>query len=126
MRTIENAGVTIAGLQEVHGPQAKALENQYAAKWGIYPASGKAQNRVIWDRNEWKQTDGRLVDIPYFGGKDVGMPLVQLTSTSTGQVIWVWSIHNRAEQRRVGKECVSTCSTRWSPYHKKNKNNITN
>ena len=25
-------------------------------------------------------TDGRLVDIPYFGGKDVGMPLVQLTS----------------------------------------------
>src|SRR3546814_13978017 len=29
----------------------------------------------------------------------------------------------RAEARRVGKECVSTCSTRWSPYHeKKNKN----
>jgi endonuclease/exonuclease/phosphatase (EEP) superfamily protein YafD len=96
MRTIENAGVTITGLQEVHGPQAQALENQYAAKWGMYPASGTAQNRVIWDRNEWEQTDGRLVDIPYFGGKDVGMPLVQLTSTTTGQVIWVWSIHNPA------------------------------
>jgi hypothetical protein len=96
MGTIENAGVTIAGLQEVHGPQAQALENQYAAKWGIYPANGTAQNRVIWDRNQWKQTDGRLVDIPYFGGKDVGMPLVQLTSTTTGQMIWVWSIHNPA------------------------------
>src|SRR3546814_17109064 len=23
-----------------------------------------------------------------------------------------------AEERRVGKECVSTCSSRWSPYHK--------
>src|SRR3546814_11699807 len=23
----------------------------------------------------------------------------------------------RSEERRVGKECVSTCSTRWSPYH---------
>src|SRR3546814_6420002 len=23
----------------------------------------------------------------------------------------------RAEERRVGKECVSTGSTRWSPYH---------
>src|SRR3546814_14607032 len=23
----------------------------------------------------------------------------------------------RAEERRVGKECVSTCSSRWSPYH---------
>src|SRR3546814_11353761 len=28
----------------------------------------------------------------------------------------------RSEARRVGKECVSTCRVRWSPYHyKKNK-----
>src|SRR3546814_11104083 len=25
----------------------------------------------------------------------------------------------RSEERRVGKECVSTCSSRWSPYHSK-------
>src|SRR3546814_13112447 len=25
----------------------------------------------------------------------------------------------RSEERRVGKECVSTCSSRWSPYHYK-------
>src|SRR3546814_14617560 len=23
----------------------------------------------------------------------------------------------RSEERRVGKECVSTCTSRWSPYH---------
>src|SRR3546814_12639050 len=23
----------------------------------------------------------------------------------------------RSDERRVGKECVSTCSSRWSPYH---------
>src|SRR3546814_3183060 len=23
----------------------------------------------------------------------------------------------RSEERRVGKECVSTCSSRWAPYH---------
>src|SRR3546814_11210654 len=28
---------------------------------------------------------------------------------------------NRSEQRRVGKECVSTCSTRWSPEQYKKK-----
>src|SRR3546814_10960031 len=29
---------------------------------------------------------------------------------------------SRSEERRVGKECVSTCRSRWSPYHyKKNK-----
>src|SRR3546814_12621308 len=27
----------------------------------------------------------------------------------------------RSEERRVGKECVSTCRYRWSPYHEKKK-----
>src|SRR3546814_15519184 len=26
-------------------------------------------------------------------------------------------ILSRSEERRVGKECVSTCRSRWSPYH---------
>src|SRR3546814_15923270 len=29
----------------------------------------------------------------------------------------------RSEERRVGKECVSTCRSRWSPYHYKKTNN---
>src|SRR3546814_20582703 len=28
----------------------------------------------------------------------------------------------RSEERRVGKECVSTCRSRWSPYHQKKTN----
>src|SRR3546814_13850000 len=27
------------------------------------------------------------------------------------------SADSRSEERRVGKECVSTCSSRWSPAH---------
>src|SRR3546814_17193663 len=27
------------------------------------------------------------------------------------------SHRHRSEERRVGKECVSTCRSRWSPYH---------
>src|SRR3546814_12745672 len=30
----------------------------------------------------------------------------------------------RSEERRVGKECVSTCSYRWAPYHEKKTNII--
>src|SRR3546814_19808714 len=31
----------------------------------------------------------------------------------------------RSEERRVGKECVSTCRSRWSPFHsQKKKHNI--
>src|SRR3546814_13596905 len=26
-------------------------------------------------------------------------------------------VAHRSEERRVGKECVSTCRSRWSPYH---------
>src|SRR3546814_16727021 len=27
------------------------------------------------------------------------------------------AVRERSEERRVGKECVSTCRSRWSPYH---------
>src|SRR3546814_18958306 len=29
--------------------------------------------------------------------------------------------HDRSEERRVGKECGSTCKSRWSPDHSKKK-----
>src|SRR3546814_11735443 len=32
----------------------------------------------------------------------------------------------RSDERRVGKECVSTCRSRWSPYHLKKKHNTNN
>src|SRR3546814_5756742 len=39
-----------------------------------------------------------------------------------GQVFPAYlEVPERSEERRVGKECVSTCRSRWSPYHSKNK-----
>src|SRR3546814_13258137 len=29
----------------------------------------------------------------------------------------ILTMSSRSEERRVGKECVSTCRSRWSPYH---------
>src|SRR3546814_15029249 len=29
----------------------------------------------------------------------------------------LWGTYARSEERRVGKECVSTCRFRWSPAH---------
>src|SRR3546814_15481694 len=49
------------------------------------------------------------------GGRDVGA--VQAQRRAVGI---------RSEERRVGKECVSTCRYRWSPYpYKTNNNNST-
>src|SRR3546814_16507436 len=43
-------------------------------------------------------------------------------SLSTSEIAWPirYLFRNRperSEERRVGKECVSTCRSRWSPYH---------
>src|SRR3546814_16459003 len=33
------------------------------------------------------------------------------------QFVFGQKLELRSEERRVGKECVSTCSSRWSQYH---------
>src|SRR3546814_10720864 len=50
--------------------------------------------------------------------------LIQLTEEEKAEYKSVFSdatyTHvesKRSEERRVGKECVSTCRSRWSPYH---------
>src|SRR3546814_2893769 len=39
--------------------------------------------------------------------------LSALAESHDGQL----TLLDRSEERRVGKECVSTCRSRWSPYH---------
>src|SRR3546814_3231663 len=34
-----------------------------------------------------------------------------------GKIFGLRETKRRSEERRVGKECVSTCRSRWSPYH---------
>src|SRR3546814_1561849 len=60
--------------------------------------------RVAADRiddNTWKSRSNFSV---FMTPEDSGVSEV----LATGQ---------RSEERRVGKECVSTCRSRWSPYH---------
>src|SRR3546814_13552117 len=45
-------------------------------------------------------------------------------ATSFASIGLLWLVAIRSEERRVGKECVSQCRSRWSPYHY-NKNNTT-
>src|SRR3546814_12856738 len=42
-----------------------------------------------------------------------GIPIPQKTT----EISQLWHLLTRSEERRVGKECVSTCRSRWSPYH---------
>src|SRR3546814_8446952 len=54
---------------------------------------------------------GMNFDASFFDTRDVGF------AVAAGVMLVLAGIALRSEERRVGKECVSTCRSRWSPYH---------
>ena len=40
-----------------------------------------------------------------------------LDSVKVGSRVLAAGIYGRSEERRVGKECIAVCRSRWSPYH---------
>src|SRR3546814_11547263 len=69
------------------------------------------QCRVILERRiEQRQA---AVDTQPRYGLDPGFQL-QALDPGIGRVA---GQYRRSEERRVGTECVSTCRSRWSPYH---------
>src|SRR3546814_12313646 len=69
----------------------------------------------------WKPADGEVGwDSPWGAGRPGWhIECSAMISEHLGATI---DIH-RSDERRVGKECVSTCRSRWSPYHYKKNNN---
>src|SRR3546814_13406083 len=57
------------------------------------------------------------------GGKTLQLAAAgwQVTSLDASKTRLARLRENRSEERRVGKECVSTCRSRWSPYPSKKK-----
>src|SRR3546814_3800601 len=52
--------------------------------------------------------------IPAFTPVILNVCLIASAFVDSGSV---YALAWRSEERRVGKECVSTCRSRWSPYH---------
>ena len=65
--------------------------------------------RVLLTANQ----EGYIVALIQSAGTLVNMVLSIALIYQGANVLWV----KRSEERRVGKECVSTCRSRWSPYH---------
>src|SRR3546814_17840536 len=101
--------------------------------------------RYLGEYLPWKGTAADIfaqLQFPLHSGRVLGltgriimslMGLVVAALSITGIVIWARKrrarLHSarkalgnspaakRSEERRVGKACVSTCRSRWSPYH---------
>src|SRR3546814_20856548 len=50
------------------------------------------------------------------GARERPQPVIE-RGFAAFEALEIMRIGKRSEERRVGKECVSTCRSRWSPYH---------
>src|SRR3546814_6795207 len=62
-----------------------------------------------WSSDVCSSDLGRLCRFTCFRPRTCGVSAESMGSPATPA--------KRSEERRVGKECVSTCRSRWSPYH---------
>src|SRR3546814_12831575 len=71
---------------------------------------------LVRDPNTWVLARARFFLSDEFGDNSVLVKNGELT-VDTLINLMIFGIHGKArsEERRVGKECVSTCRYRWSP-----------
>src|SRR3546814_15890993 len=88
------------------------LERIVAEKWltaraviGFFPANAVHDDVEIYT----DETRGEVRTVVHF--------LRQQMEKAAGRNNYSLADFVRSEERRVGKECVSTCRSRWAPYH---------
>src|SRR3546814_5901337 len=63
----------------------------------------------------------QTIFVPMLNSVSIVLPVPYITRVQGEFIYYVDRLKARSEERRVGQECVSTCRSRWSPYHSKNK-----
>src|SRR3546814_19635334 len=71
---------------------------------------------------DWTSCDGYFHAVFYRGTELLNAVRAAMGDVTFFRAMREWVARNRhgftrSEERRVGKECVSTCRSRWSPYH---------
>src|SRR3546814_2166931 len=96
------------------------LAGSKSAKAQKNAANQQAQQAADQIAEERRQYDTTRADYaPY---RETGYKALDTLSSlygvnPNGRTIDPTAALERSEERRVGKECVSTCRSRWSPYH---------
>src|SRR3546814_6052947 len=70
-----------------------------------------------WSSDVCSSDLGALAIVPSGRGNDFARVLKIPSEPREAARVAVDGAERRSEERRVGKECVSTCRSRWSPYH---------
>src|SRR3546814_14956322 len=88
----------------------KVLTNNYQSTLAMLrnPAT-----RIVTLAGTEKHPESKAMVYWDAGSGEVLLDQVSLPGHDQDNQYQLW----RSEERRVGKECVSTCKSRWSPYH---------
>jgi endonuclease/exonuclease/phosphatase family metal-dependent hydrolase len=104
LRILDRHRVDIVGMQEFQHPQAKTFRASGGRVWATFSARMKTENTIAWRLASFELVEGRLIEVPYFGGHRQPMPLVLLRRRSTGQLLWAFNVHNPATTSRYGAQ----------------------
>src|SRR3546814_6694958 len=95
----------VLGLLALMEIQASRLSARAGPDGALVPLP--EQDRARWDQLLIRRGLKALARAEALGGADGPYALQAALA----------ACHARSEERRVGEECVSTCRSRWSPYH---------
>src|SRR3546814_11397830 len=111
IQAILRATAGLASLTCAQAARATTAQSSAGQEYSIaLPAQSLAESLYAVSR----ATGVQLV----FTEKDVlGIQALPLSGRFSASEMFDRLLRGRSEERRVGKECVSTCRSRWSPYH---------
>src|SRR3546814_16676980 len=98
---------------------AAQAEVQRHADWEAFSRVRRGRLVLLTTRasTPYHQVTYRPDDILLLGKESAGAPDHVHETADLRVRIPLRPGFRRSEERRVGKECVSTCRSRWSPYH---------
>src|SRR3546814_13190920 len=97
--------------------QRKAFEVPEGLNFGaLWSEGGQGRMGVP----PWRDPQRYIDNSPLFWAHQIETPLLlihgDLDFVNVNEAEQLFAALHRSEERRVGKECVSTCRSRWSPY----------
>lgn len=98
---LKNHHVNVVGFQELQPQQYERFNQLTGKRWSLYPGDRLERiamhNSIAWKTSKWEKLDADYLNIPYFEGEPVKMPVVKLRNRKTGRVVYFANFHNPAD-----------------------------
>jgi hypothetical protein len=100
-RLLKKQRVDVVGFQELQPQQFEKFNKMTGKRWAVYPGDRLERiamhNSVAWNTKKWDRVDADYINIPYFYGDPVKMPIVKLRHRKTGRLVYFANFHNPSD-----------------------------